>query len=114
MTLIDKYLEANPNAAEARTHLEAFLKWVESLPKAPKSSRPGEGTLTGKVWTLADSLTTADHIATRKEVMDAGKKVDLNEATIATQYQRWLANLKKTHPERFVAPAPAEASAKAE
>lgn len=54
-------------------------------------TRPKDGTDTGKVWAIADALSNPakGHFATRGEVMEKAVAEQLNEATVATQYQRW-------------------------
>ena len=72
----------------------------EAAPKAPKVerivqndvTRPKDDSATGRVWALADSLSkTHKRPATRAEVFEANAalKDPVNEATVATQYQRW-------------------------
>lgn len=78
---------------------------ADKPPKAPKEAkpkiervtangvtRPKDGSLTGKVWDIADKITAGkpkgEH-ASRTEVMADAEKAGINEATVATQYQRW-------------------------
>jgi len=65
---------------------------VEAPPKQPAQNgvtRPKAGTKTGRVWEIADELSTSDGPAARKDVMAASEAEGLNTATIATQYGRW-------------------------
>ncbi len=61
-------------------------------PKQPSANgvtRPKTKTKTGRVWEIADDLSSKDGPAARKDVMQAGEAEGLNSATIATQYGRW-------------------------
>lgn len=70
--------------------------------------RPKPGTLTGKVWELADTLTgQLGARAPRKAVIEEGLKQGLNMATITTQYQRWAGAYKAAHPEQVAQQAQA-------
>lgn len=51
-------------------------------------TRPA-GEITGKVWDVADKLSTKSNPAERGAVMEACEKLKINRGTIATQYQRW-------------------------
>lgn len=46
-------------------------------------ARPGDDTITGRVWELADKLVT------RAKVMEAGIAEGINPGTISQQYHRW-------------------------
>lgn len=64
----------------------------EVAPKDTKNSitRPSEGTATGKVWEIADELSTALKAPVdRKALIEATTKAKLNPSTAATQYGRW-------------------------
>lgn len=73
----------------------------EAAPKAPKVervvqndvTRPKDGSATGTVWEIADALSKQHkRPATRAEVFEANAARGnnaINEATVATQYQRW-------------------------
>ena len=53
-------------------------------------SRPKSGSKTGRIWEIADTLSTAKGApAPRKEVLEAALAEDINLATAATQYGRW-------------------------
>lgn len=53
-------------------------------------TRPKAGTKTGIVWELADKISAKNkEEASRKEVLAACEKKNLNPATAATQYGRW-------------------------
>ena len=63
---------------------------VKKAPPAKKKdsgkqtwNRPGEGTVTGRVWELADKLVT------RAKVMEAGLAEGIAPGTISQQYHRW-------------------------
>lgn len=65
-------------------------------PKPPKDesngiTRPKADSKTGRVWAIADEITKSQKgtAATRAQVMEKAVAEDINEATIATQYQRW-------------------------
>jgi hypothetical protein len=107
-------------AAEAAAPAPKAKK--ETAPKAEKAprekleeqngvTRPKAGTATGKVWELADQLSKQHkRPATRGEVFEANKalgKDAINDATVATQFQRWRVfnGVEKAAP----APKPAKA-----
>lgn len=70
-----------------------------SSPSKVTSTRPGQETLTGKVWLLCDTLSgSLGRRATRKEVTVAGALAGLNPATVSTQYQKWLTSVGHTLP----------------
>lgn len=76
--------------AEAEAETETEVKVV--APKQPSANgvtRPKNDTKTGRVWAIADELSSKDGPAARKDVMQAGEAEGLNTATIATQYGRW-------------------------
>lgn len=51
---------------------------------------PKEGTTTGRIWAIANEISAAQkRPATRAEVMEKAVAEEINEATVATQYQRW-------------------------
>lgn len=51
---------------------------------------PKEGTTTGRIWDIANEVSKAQkRPATRAEVMEKAVAEEINEATVATQYQRW-------------------------
>ena len=53
-------------------------------------SRPRPGTKTGRVWEVADEITTdSGRRASRREVVDRIEAEEGNPATANTQYQRW-------------------------
>ena len=72
-------------------------------PKAPKEpkqkieratangiTKPKDGSQTGKVWDIADAISAKKKApADRAEVMEQAVAAGVNEATVATQYQRW-------------------------
>lgn len=69
----------------------------EAAPKPPVAkdtqngvTRPKEGTQTGRVWEIADKISTEKgEPAPRKEVLEAFIAEDGNPSTGATQYGRW-------------------------
>lgn len=81
----------------------------DAAPAPPKSekparekqngvSRPSAGTLTGKVWDIADAISAKNQRpALRKEVTEAGEAAGINPATVTTQFGQWrrFYNLKK-------------------
>lgn len=82
------------SAAAAPKAPKAPKEKVEKAPrvKQPESngiSRPKEGTTTGTIWAIADSLSSKGSPATRAQVIEQAAKQDINEATVATQFQRW-------------------------
>lgn len=70
-------------------------KKAEKAPKVEKDSqhgitRPKEGTKTGQVWAIADTLSAKLGAPIgRAEVLADAEKAKLNPATAATQYGRW-------------------------
>ena len=69
-------------------------------PKEPKAKRepqeqmngiaiPREGTISAEIWNIANQLSSKGAPAERNDVMEACVKEGINEATVATQYQRW-------------------------
>lgn len=78
----------------------AATKKAPAAPKEPKVkveritqndvTRPKDGSVTGKVWDIADAISKKKgEPATRAEVMEQATAADINEATAATQFQRW-------------------------
>lgn len=52
--------------------------------------RPSADSQTGKVWSIADSISAANKApAERKEVLAEAIKQGINDATAATQYGKW-------------------------
>ena len=95
--LIKQYVETHPNP-EVQNDLGLFLDWVAENPTPAKQTRPGQGTITGKVWDLADEVTkTSGSKATRKAVLEAGRVLGINDSTILTQYQKWSVQYNPTH-----------------
>lgn len=94
---VKKTVAAKPAPAakpEAKAKAEKPAK--EEKPKVERIvqndvTRPKDGTDTGKVWAIADKLSNPakGQYATRAEVMEVAVAEQLNEATVATQYQRW-------------------------
>lgn len=89
-----KAAKAAPAPKAAKAEKAAVVK-VEKAPRPQLESqndvtRPADGTKTGAVWSIADRLSKQfKRPATRGEVMEQAKAEDINEATVATQYQRW-------------------------
>lgn len=53
-------------------------------------TRPKEGTKTGTVWAIADTISaTNERPAYRKEVLEEADKAGINPATATTQYGQW-------------------------
>lgn len=72
---------------------------AETKTEAPKrdkrngQTRPAAGTKTGKIWEIADAITNETGVvATREEVLEKYKAAvpDAAEATVATQFGRWV------------------------
>lgn len=78
-------------AKPAKEKKEAPVKAEKiAQPKQNGISRPKDGTATGKIWAIADSLSTeAGAPINRKPVIEACEKEKLNKATVVTQYSRW-------------------------
>lgn len=61
-----------------------------ALPRQNDVTRPTAGTITGRVWELADALHEAlGRPPSRREVMAKGATEGINEATLSTQYGHW-------------------------
>lgn len=55
-------------------------------------TRPGQGTATGRVWEICDTIqagATPENPITRARVIKAAEAEDINVSTAATQYGRW-------------------------
>jgi hypothetical protein len=75
-------------AAEHKAPKEPKVK-VERITQNDVT-RPKDGSVTGKVWDIADAISKKKgEPATRAEVMEQAEKDGINEATVATQFQRW-------------------------
>ena len=63
----------------------------DSGPKSgkPHFMRPGKGTITGRVWEIADQLFEATGEADRVTVVRACDEEDINMNTASTQYSHW-------------------------
>jgi hypothetical protein len=57
--------------------------------QAPKYPRPGEGTITGRIWQIADQLAIETGKAEREDVIKACMKEGINPNTANTQYTHW-------------------------
>ena len=52
-------------------------------------TRPKSDSKTGRIWAIADEISKSKKApATRAEVMEKAVAEDINEATVATQYQQ--------------------------
>lgn len=52
--------------------------------------RPKEGTATGKVWTIGDTLhAKLGRMPTRPEMLEAAKEFGINESTVSVQFGKW-------------------------
>jgi hypothetical protein len=63
---------------------------IKPQPAPAGSFRPGPGTITGKVWLIADELKAASGSANRSEVVAACMAQGINMNTASTQYSHWL------------------------
>lgn len=54
------------------------------------SARPKEGSSTGRVWAIADEMSTTSAAADRKAVIAACEAAGINTATASTQFSKWL------------------------
>lgn len=60
------------------------------MPSQNGVTRPKPGTMTGRVWEIADTLSEAGgEPCKRSDVMKTGEAEGLNSSTIATQFGRW-------------------------
>jgi bifunctional DNA-binding transcriptional regulator/antitoxin component of YhaV-PrlF toxin-antitoxin module len=60
--------------------------------------RPSEGTLTGRVWQIAERIShETGRVAQRKQVMDAFAKEGGNPNTASTQYALWKDTFDGSH-----------------
>lgn len=82
---------AAPSAGTPKPKKEKPVK--EPKPERIKQNgvtRPSAGTQTGKVWEIADKISsTHNRPANRAEVTEAGKAAGINESTITTQFGQW-------------------------
>lgn len=85
-----------PNTETAETATPAPAVATEA--KAPKVqrekrngvTRPSPGTMTGRVWDIADEISrSTKRPALRDEVMKRGLAEGIAKGTVATQYGRW-------------------------
>lgn len=67
-------------------------------------TRPATGTTTGRIWEIADNLST-EGPAKRAPVLAQCKEEGINNATAATQYGRWRKFYGLGKEEKEVAPA---------
>lgn len=85
LATISRSAEDETGAAPAPAAAPAVVKDAQN-----GITRPSEGTVTRRVWDLADGIsTTHQRPALREEVMAAGLAEGINRGTIATQYARW-------------------------
>ena len=89
-----------PEEDDTGTQSEETPKAAKT-PKAPKEpkepretangqTRPKEGTVTGRIWAIADDLSQKKgEAANRKEVIEACNADGINVRTTATQFGRW-------------------------
>jgi membrane protein involved in colicin uptake len=82
-------------AKEAKAAQTAATKAAakEAAPKLVQEngvSRPRDGSKTGRIWQIADELTTSKGSpAPRKDVLAKASEEGINPATAQTQYGRW-------------------------
>ena len=69
--------------------LEALCGVPLSSNSGPKSLRPGAGTITGRVWAIADQLKADNGVAKRTLVVEACMAEGINMNTANTQYSNW-------------------------
>lgn len=69
---------------------KAAEREANKMPVQNDVRKPKPGTLTGKVWEIAEQVSEEmGTTATIARVLEAGRAQDLNDATIKTQYARW-------------------------
>ncbi|MDO9477595.1 MAG: hypothetical protein Q7L07_12865 [Pseudohongiella sp.] len=68
--------------------LKAYSGMSQSKTTA-KSLRPGEGTITGRVWKIADQLKAENGVANRTLVVEACMAEGINMNTANTQFSNW-------------------------
>jgi 5-methylcytosine-specific restriction protein B len=78
---LEKVPALSPNTSISDTNLNDT---TSQLPR-----RPGENTITGRVWHIADELSTNDTPATRQAVIDKALAEGINSHTAHTQYGHW-------------------------
>lgn len=92
--------QAKKDAADKKeAEKQAKIKAAEDAKKAKEDAkqpeqngirRPDPNTQTGKVWTLADELSTKrGSPAAIADLLDVARKAGINDATTRTQYARW-------------------------
>lgn len=91
-------MAAAKKTAPAKPAAPKKTEAAEKPAKAPKIeratangiTRPKDDSKTGRIWAIADEISKAQkRPASRAEVMEKAVAEEINEATVATQYQRW-------------------------
>lgn len=91
-------MAAAKKTAPAKPAAPKKTEAAEKPAKAPKIeravangiTRPKDDSKTGRIWAIADEISKAQKSpAKRDQVMEKALAEDINEATVATQYQRW-------------------------
>jgi len=83
-----------------QSHQEQSAKFIEKTlrdaggvgmsPSLTKpSSRPGDGTVTGRVWEIADEIKAKKGSASREDVVRACLEEEINMNTASTQFSHW-------------------------
>ena len=67
----------------------ALQKLVSESPGAQRSTRPKDGTITGRIWEIADNLLATTGSASRVDVVTQCIDEELNMNTASTQYSHW-------------------------
>jgi hypothetical protein len=81
---------AKTKKAKTATKTEAPKVERVEQPKANGVTRPREGTMTGRVWEIADAISEkTGEPARRAEVLEQYTEEGGNASTGATQYGRW-------------------------
>lgn len=76
-------------------------------------TRPKAGSLTGRVWEIADAISNAQKSpAERSHVIEEGEKAGLNASTVTTQYGKWCKyyGIKWTKPQTEQPPKASKAA----
>ena len=92
-SIFERYGEESTSTITA---LLAQLVGEEVIKPEPRISpdktpypRPGEGTITGKVWEIADKIQEQTGRAEREDVIKACMEEGININTASTQYSYW-------------------------
>lgn len=96
-TEVENTTEEKAKPTTKKTTAKKSTAKKEAVKKEPKVrdrkngiTRPGIKTTSGKIWAIADEISKKmQEPAPRRAVIEATEGMNLNAATVATQYGRW-------------------------